>query len=145
MEWPDKTPAAGVTVVIYPRGFGTTDQVSVPQANVATGPGGMYATKICRKNPCEHIQAFLELPVNTVFPDGCTLPLIKSPDATTGVPSAAGKIDWTVSDGTCAADPSSKPINDPQLSAYTTEYVEQRINTLGGGTTATSTTTIPPA
>ena len=52
-----------------------------------------------------------------------------------------------ISDGTCTADPSGKPIDGPNIPAYTTEYVEQRINTVGGGTFDNSpvptTTTLP--
>jgi hypothetical protein len=142
VQWPDKSPAAAVNVVIYPRGFGSLDPAHVPQAMVGTTKGGTYASSICGKDSCANVQAFLELPVSSVFPDGCVLPLLTSTGSATGFPTSGGRVDWTVSDGTCAADPSGRPIDDPNLPAYTTEYVEQRINTLGAASAGTSPTTI---
>jgi hypothetical protein len=150
VRWPDKSLAAGVNIVIYPHGYTTSDPSHLPQANVATTAGGIYATRICTKTPCDRVQAFLALPVNTVFPDGCTLPLTTSTGPLSGFATSGGTVDWMITDGTCTADPSGKPIDDPNVPAFTTEYVEQRINTVGGGTISngnspvtTTTTSVP--
>jgi hypothetical protein len=151
VRWPDKSLAAGVNIVIYPHGYtpaSAADSAHVPKANIGTAAGGTYATRICSQTPCDHVQAFLELPVNTVFPDGCTLPLTTSAGPPGGFGTSGGTVDWLITDGTCTADPSGKPIDDPNIPAYTTEYVEQRINTVGGGTfdntpVVTTTTTVP--
>ena len=96
VEWPDKSPAAGVNVVIYPGGFGSTDPAHVLQAMVGTTTGGRYVSSICHHDSCANVQAFLELPVNRVFPDGCTLPLRTSSGPATGFPTSGGRVDWTV-------------------------------------------------
>ena len=149
VRWPDKSAAAGVNIVIYPHGYDPSNPAHLAStSNIATAVGGAYTTKICNKTPCDNVQAFLELPINTVFPDGCTLPLTTLSARPTGFATSGGNVDWTISDGTCTADPSGKPIDDPNIPAYTTEYVEQRINTVGGGTVdsspvSTTTTTLP--
>jgi hypothetical protein len=151
VRWPDKSLAAGVNIVIYPHGYtsaNTADSAHLPKTNIGTAASGAYATRICSKTPCDHVQAFLELPVNTVFPDGCSLPLTTSAGPPSGFATSGGTVDWLTTDGTCTADPSGKPIDDPNIPAYTSEYVEQRINTVGGGTfdntpVVTTTTTVP--
>jgi hypothetical protein len=135
--------------VIYPRGYKPPAAGRVPATNVATATGGAYATSICTSTPCRNVQAFLNLPVNTVFPDGCVLPLVASPGSVTDLTASPGtkEIDWTVADSTCAADPAATPIDDPNIPAYTTVYVEEKVNTLGGGTAdspiVTTTTAAP--
>jgi hypothetical protein len=142
-----RTPAAAAALPItFPSPTGPTS--GWPLASHRDGRRGAYATKICSKTPCDHVQAFLELPVNTVFPDGCTLPLATSAGPPGGFATSGGTVDWLITDGTCTAHPSGKPIDDPNIPAYTTEYVEQRINTVGGGTfdnspVVTTTTTVP--
>jgi hypothetical protein len=56
-------------------------------------------------------------------------------------------VDWIVADGTCAADAAGTPIDDPNVPAFTTDYVEQKVNavlaTTSGSTTTTTTVAIP--
>jgi hypothetical protein len=149
VRWPDNSFAAGVSIAIYPQGYSPPGSTHVAKANIGTGSGGHYVTAICSKTACEHVQAFLELPVDTVFPDGCTLPLATSFGPASGFATTGGTVDWTIADGTCTSDPSGTPIDDANVPAFTTDYVEQRINSVGGGTLAstdqsTTTTTLAP-
>jgi len=163
VRWPDKTAAAGVPFVVYPQGVPSPPAQSSlptpstpstpstqpgrpggPSASVMTGPEGTYATPICTQHRCRNLQAFLSIAASGDFPDGCVLPLTTASGPASGFPSLGGVVDWTVTDGTCSADAAGTPIEDPNVPAFTAEYVEQKINArLATTTGSTSTTTTP--
>jgi hypothetical protein len=149
IRWPDTSAAAGINVMVYPQGFGSSrpavstppSQPLPPSTTVLTGREGTYATPICTTHRCQGLQAFLAIPVSGNFPDGCVLPLTTKAGPATGFSTLGGTIDWTVTDGTCAADPAGTPIDDPDVPAFTTEYVEQKIDALLATSTGSTTTT----